>query len=189
METDNFNTAQKQIELAKKYAENQAENLKLSHDATDWTSILNGRGRNIRFSNIPKTPSSQNNGLITNKSKLKKYHIDLANKMLNVGGDSIFGGALSKPMSAKSTKSIFSFGTFSNQSSNLLDRYTKMYQNKKKATNQKSEVLDSVAFKYSGIASREMEKITQGRDKMASQPMFLVILIAMVGLYLFFSMM
>ena len=50
--------------------------------------------------------------------------------MLNVGGDSIFGGALSKPMSAKSTKSIFSFGTFSNQSSNLLDRYTKMYQNK-----------------------------------------------------------
>lgn len=191
MENNNLNTQEKQLELAKKYAENQSENLQIrSNDKNDWRSLLNGRGKSgMMYNYSSNKPKENSSNLTVSKSKLNQHYIDFANKTLNTTSDSIFGGSLSKPIISKPAKSIFSLGTFSNSGNSLLNRYTQMYKAKKKNAVKKSDVLDNVALKYSSISNREMEKIVSSREKMADQPFFLIIIIAMVGLFLFFSMM
>jgi len=147
---------------------------------SDWRGILNGGNRSSQYLH------SQN---ISSNIKLTKYHIDFANKNLEQKSDSLFGGTLTQKATIAKPNNLFSI--FSNGGNDLLDRYQQIYKAKKtNSTYNKgaNNTLDNNIMKYSTLVNNDIKKIEAGREKMASQPFFLIILIAMVGLFLFFSM-
>ncbi|MFN5351945.1 MAG: hypothetical protein ACK5BE_04960 [Alphaproteobacteria bacterium] len=147
---------------------------------SDWRGILNGGNRSSQYL------YSQS---INNNLRLTKYHIDFANKNLAQKSDSLFGGGVQQEVTQVKPKNLLSM--FSNRGSNLLDRYKQIYEMKKSGSSYgkgANNMLDNNIMKYSTLIDKDIKKIQAGREKMASQPFFLIILIAMVGLFLFFSM-
>jgi len=147
---------------------------------SDWRGILNGGNRSSQYLH------SQN---ISSNVKLTKYHIDFANKNLAQKSDSLFGGGAKQELIQAKPKNLLSM--FSNRGSNSLDRYKQIYEMKKSGSSYgkgANNMLDNNIMKYSILVNNDIRKIEAGREKMASQPFFLIILIAMVGLFLFFSM-